>query len=85
LHQLSCWFVDDHSNPEFSLVSNQVPLSFLGDELYWQVAQTMLHKRATLYVAWHQGDVLGKHMPLLEELEASIALISFRSGLGAKS
>jgi ParB family protein of integrating conjugative element (PFGI_1 class) len=85
LHQLSCWFVDDHNNPEFSLVSNQVPLSFLGDELYWQVAQTMLHKRATLYVAWQQGDALGKHMPILEELEASVALISFRSGLGAKS
>jgi hypothetical protein len=62
-----------------------VPLSFLGDELYWQVAQTMLHKRATLYVAWQQGDALGKHMPILEELEASVALISFRSGLGAKS
>jgi chromosome partitioning related protein ParA len=33
LHQLSSWFVDDHANPDYWQVSNQIPISFLGDEL----------------------------------------------------
>ena len=82
LHQLSCWFVDDHNNPEYWQVSNQVPISFLGDALYWFAVQTMLHRRATVYAAWQQGHELGQFMPLLEELEIAVAIISFRSGLG---
>ncbi len=82
LHQLSCWFVDDHNNPEYWQVSNQVPISFLGDALYWFAVQTMLHRRATVYAAWQQGHELGQFMPLIEELEVAVAIISFQSGLG---
>lgn len=82
LHQLSSWFVDDHANPDYWQVSNQIPIGFLGEELYWSTAQTMLHRRATLYTAWQQGHELGQYMPLIEELEVAVAIISFQSGLG---
>lgn len=83
LHQLSNWFVEDHSNPDYWQVSNQIPISFLGEPLYWSTTQTMLHRRATLYTAWKQGDAIGRYMPLIEELEVAVAIISFQSGLGA--
>jgi ParB family protein of integrating conjugative element (PFGI_1 class) len=82
LHQLSSWFVDDHANTNYWQVSNQIPISFLGEEIYWSSAQTMLHRRATIYTAWRQGDKLGQYMPLIEELEVAVAIISFQSGLG---